>query len=270
MVRAIKRLDFANLCGNILCSCQLDQLRSYLDDYSIYRFRRRVKMRAKKSFIVQSKMKTKKRGLMLRDSQVRVLGVLSKRMDTKLKAATSTRRDKHLITDKLKLSFLGCKPGQGSRLGCVQQVEVPLITDKREKNVIEYWHEVTAKNLEYKVMEASKKIEPMNVKRSRAARLEACCLKPVTIPCWRKSLHDQFIEKSIEEMQKHNLPPVDPYMPLGENQRRILDGRPIIKSETSKTSDNSFTIDKTIRDVKILRQTKIDEYFFPRSLYKSV
>lgn len=222
--------------------------------------------KSKKSLVIQHRLKTKgiRRGF---DCIAKVISTLSKAMKYKFRVLTSNRRLKNWTSRKLKLLLVGPR----SRI--LSKIDIPLVTDREERGLINFWHELTRKSCENKIMEACSKSlmsKRNDIRRSRIVLLKAYNLKPIHFQPWKMGFDKEFIRKASEEIRKHNLP-IDPYMPISENQRKILSGQPINVVKTPRRDGYTITFTKSRKPscpVKNMRQTLISEYFFSRSSTK--
>lgn len=179
---------------------------------------------------------------------------------------TSEQRFRNWTSKNLKLIILGKHKNKTRE---IKKMNIPLSQNHRELGFINFWHELPRKNFEYKVLKACERINPNYFIRAHKVALKACSLKPIHIYRWKKGFDEKFISESMEEIRKLDLP-IDPYLPLkmNENQIRIMSGLPVVEPQVQKNKDFTFTFTKfkkPVQEVKKLRQTKIDEYFFPRS-----
>lgn len=223
--------------------------------------------KSRKSIVVQHRLRAKsaRRGL---DCIVKVVSILSKAIKYKFRVLTSDRRYKNWTSRKLKLLLVGPR----SRI--LSKIDIPLVTNQEEVGFVNFWHELTRKSCESKIMEACSKSlinKPNDIRRSRKVLLKAYNLKRIHFQPWKMGFDKQFIRRTSEEMRKLDSP-IDPYMPINENQRKILSGQPVNKEKTFKRDGYSFTFTKLRKSscpVKNMRQTLISDYYFPRSSTKN-
>lgn len=83
---------------------------------------------------------------------------------------------------------------------------------------------------------------------------------------WLDGVDDNTLEKKYAKMEKLNIP-FDPYLPLNEEQKRILLGLPIFRplgSYPNHRDDRDLaSIKHPVVNIRRLKQTTIDRFFKP-------
>jgi len=227
------------------------------------------RMRRRKRAVIKLRLSCRRKPCLCGvDNLTRVLSTLSCAMRAKFKSFVALNRQFQTTAKKLKLIFVrGKRVGRNSGLRfneVVAQVDVPLITDKREIGFVNFWHEPSRRSLEMKVTGACSSLDIRKLTSVKAVILKAYRFIPIHLHPWKTCLEGKHIEAALQKMNEYNLP-YDPYLPVTQVQRQILFGLPVLLNPNKRTPNDEFKA-PSVQNSKKLRQTKIEEFFKPRRL----
>lgn len=252
---------------------------------------RKRKSLCSKRITFQFRVNSKRKGNP--SSLTKAVAKLTRFMFRRIRQLTSTRHYPNYMTKKIKIVLK--RPISSSRIQKLKKIyrkRIPVITDKREKPMLQFWHELSKKRFKYKILQACSKIPRRHFIAAQYIALEATEF----VPCnFHKSIYGidpKEEEEAFETLKQHNLiPSLDElYMPSTVDfEEFILTGElpksnkiPIIgnASSTKSISTDSprqqrqeqpqkgfHNQDKQFKESQgKWRQTTIEEYFKPRRL----
>lgn len=212
-----------------------------------------------------------------------LLSVVSKLANAvyfRLQQLVSKNHHKNRVTNDLKLVFLGKNHRR------IKTLPINLVSkgDLDEDLDLKHWHEVLhSTGIEHKIMSVcsqrldngSRKFKYL-IYRTRYVALEAQLSKPTRIPNWKlvsdvkeettnETPRRTFRELTNNKRLRTGVPEHDPYLPATENQLRVMRGLEPLKGSKQMEEDIKVLEDKLQTNPEKFKQTKIEDFFKPRS-----
>lgn len=205
-----------------------------------------------------------------RDAIMYVVKKLARYMRYRLSKLTSLKEPKQMMTRKLCIKFKQ-KPYQDplGRLRLQTKVKVPMDIDKEVAPFLHYWHEPTWNMFLLRVAIACSKVDKKILIRTQHVALEAKDFIRCHIRRTEKKYDAKYIQEAISEFSRACGEEFDPYLPVSEEQLRLLAGHPVRPNDDEQQcglSVTSVTSESNNNLKRNLRQTRIDEYFKPRRI----
>lgn len=195
-------------------------------------------------------------------------------MFKRIRQLTSKKRYKKYMTQTMVviLKRLGTSP-RPEKLKKVYRARIPLITDEKEKNIINSWHELSKKRFKYKIIRAFGKIPTTKIAASRYIALESDRFVNCHLYNWVEDYDPKLIENTLDEFRQQGkfIDESELEQPLEEFSRVMLMGdsptsKKISVSMANRLSARPHPPAKKFKNSGNWRQTTIDEYFKPRRL----
>lgn len=206
-----------------------------------------------------------------KDAIMSVVKKLARYMRYRLSKLTSLKEPKQMMTRTMYIKFKH-KPYH-SRLGNLRsrtKLRVPMDIDKKVAPFLHYWHEPTWNMFLLRLAVACSRVDTGTLLRTQLVALEATDFMRCHIRRTEKKYDAKYIQEVMSEFSRACGEEFDPYLPVSEEQLKLLAGhsvRPKYDEQQKNTSGTSILPGNILK--RNLRQTRIDEYFHPRRVKRS-